>query len=124
MEVPMDKFRSILSRQWRDGVNVVVGLWLIASPWALGYATLTTPAWNAYVVGVIIAVAALAALFAFHAWEEWVSVALGAWLLVSPWLLGFAATSTALWNQLVVGLIVGALALWSALSMRDHPARV
>ena len=120
----MDQFRSILSRQWRDGVNVVLGLWLIASPWVLGYAAMTAPAWNAYVVGVIIAVAALAALFAFHVWEEWVSVAFGTWLVISPWLLGFAGFSTALWNQIVVGVIVAALALWSAMTRQGQPARV
>jgi hypothetical protein len=119
----MDRFRSILSRQWQDAVNVVLGLWLIVSPWVLGYAMLTTPAWNAYVVGVVIAVAAVAALLAFHTWEEWVSVALGAWLVVSPWILGFVATTTALWNQIVVGVIVGGLALWSAVATRDRPVR-
>jgi hypothetical protein len=119
----MEKFWSTLSRQWQDTVNVVLGLWLIVSPWVLGYAVQTTPAWNAYVLGVVIAVAAVAALVSFHAWEEWVNVALGAWLVVSPWILGFAASTTALWNQIVVGIIVGGLALWSAMATHDRPVR-
>jgi hypothetical protein len=122
-EVSMEKFWSTLSRQWQDAVNVVLGLWLIVSPWVLGYAMETTPAWNAYVLGVIIAVAAIAALVAFHAWEEWVSVVLGVWLVVSPWILGFAASATALWNQIVVGVIVAALAFWSAMATHERSAR-
>jgi hypothetical protein len=56
----------------------------------LSYATETTPAWNAHGVGVVVAVAAFAALVAFHQWEEWVNAALAAWLIVSPYLLGFS----------------------------------
>lgn len=120
----MDTFWNTLSRQWQDAINVVLGLWLVVSPWALGYATQTAPAWNAYVLGVIIAVAAIAALVAFHTWEEWVSVVLGAWLVVSPWILGFTSLTAAFWNQIVVGLVVGVLALWSALTTHGRPARV
>jgi hypothetical protein len=120
----MEKFGSTLSRQWQDAVNVVLGLWLIVSPWVLGYAMQTTPAWNAYVLGVIIAVAAIAALVAFHAWEEWVNVVLGIWLVVSPWILGFTTLTAALWNQVVVGIVVGALALWSTMTTRGgRPVR-
>jgi hypothetical protein len=61
-------------------------------------------------VGVIIAVAALAALARFQEWEEWVNVALGAWLVVSPYLLGFASVAAAFWNQVAVGLLVAILA--------------
>jgi hypothetical protein len=116
----MSKFWKTLAQQWPDGVNFVLGIWLIASPWVLQYATQTTPAWNAYVVGVIIAVAALSALLAFHQWEEWVNVVLGAWLIVSPWLLGFSALTNVVWNQVVTGLVAGALALWAAYKAREH----
>lgn len=104
-----------LTGQWKDAVNLVLGLWLIVSPWALGFVADRTPAWNAWVVGVIIAVAALAALVAFHKWEEWVEAALGLWLIVSPYLLGFVATQMhATWNQIIVGIVVAALAIWAA----------
>jgi hypothetical protein len=112
----MSKLWGNLTRQWRDGVNFLLGIWLIVSPWALGYMTETQPAWNAYVVGVIVAVAAVAAIAAFHEWEEWVNVVLGAWLIASPWLLGFSANMTIVWNQAIVGVVVGILALWSAYS--------
>jgi hypothetical protein len=105
-----------LTNQWKDAGNLVLGIWLIVSPWALAFAGETTAAWNAYIVGAIIAVAAFAALIAFQKWEEWVNAGLAAWLLVSPFVLGFSGLTYALWNQIIVGLLVGALAIWAAMA--------
>lgn len=112
----MSTLKDRLARQWRDIVNLVLGVWIVISPWTLGFAAEQTAAWNAYIVGVIIAVAALAALVNFHKWEEWVNVVLAAWLIVSPWALGTAALSALVWNQVIVGLVIGALAIWSSVA--------
>ncbi|MBI4185391.1 MAG: SPW repeat protein [Proteobacteria bacterium] len=106
----MTGFWQTLSRRWQDGLNLLLGIWLILSPWVLAYATVQYAAWNAYAVGVVIAVAAVAALVAFHEWEEWVNLLFGVWLIVSPWLLKFDTVTAALWNQIAVGLVVGILA--------------
>lgn len=103
----------------KDAANFVLGLWLVVSPWVLAYTTTTTAAQNAWVVGAVIAIAALAALLAFHQWEEWVNVALAAWLFVSPWILGFSGQATIFWNQVIVGLLVGGLAIWAALTTEE-----
>lgn len=108
-----------LTQQWKDAANLVLGLWLAVSPWVLSYAGEATPAWNAHIVGAVIAVAAIAALIAFQQWEEWVSTALAAWLIVSPYLLGFTALTYALWNQLIVGVLVGVLAIWTAVTASE-----
>jgi len=105
-----------LATHWRDAANLILGLWLAISPWALSYAMEAIPTWNALIVGVIIAVAAAAALFAFHKWEEWVNVALAVWLIVSPFVLEFASHTTVLWNCIIVGVLVGILALWTELT--------
>ena len=110
----MTDFSSKLTRFWQDGVNVLLGLWLIVSPWALAFVANSTASWNVWIIGTIIAVASAAALVAFHAWEEWVNIALAAWLIISPWIFGFADLQAAMWNQIIVGLIVGGLAIWSA----------
>ena len=112
----MAAFEEKLTHHWRDVANLILGIWLAISPWALSYMADATPAWNAYIVGIVIAVAAAAAIMAFHQWEEWTNVALAIWLIVSPFLLGYAAHATALWNQIVVGVLVGGLALWTAVT--------
>jgi hypothetical protein len=112
----MPTLSARLTAHWRDVANLILGLWLVISPWALSYMMETVPTWNAIVVGVIIAVAAIAALVAFHTWEEWVNVGLAIWLIVSPFALDYASHTIVLWNQLIVGALVGILALWAALT--------
>ena len=112
----MTQLNEKLAAQWKDAANLVLGAWLIGSPWALSFADQQTPARNAWIVGAVIAVAALAALIAFQKWEEWVNAVLAGWLIVSPYLLGFAGNQTVTWNQIIVGVLVGVLAIWAALS--------
>jgi len=73
-----------LSAYWQDTLNFLLGAGLFFSPWLFGFGAEQPAAFNAYVVGAIIAVMALMALFAFQIWEEWVSGLLGAWLVISP----------------------------------------
>ena len=88
----------------------------------LGFAPETVAMWNAVLIGLVIAAAALSALVDFHKWEEWADMAFGLWLLVSPWVLGFAATlAVATWNFVLVGILTIALAAWS---LRAHMAPV
>ena len=103
-----------------DTLNFLLGAGLFFSPWLFGFGAEQPAALNAYVVGAIIAVMALMALFAFQAWEEWVSGLLGAWLLISPWVLGFSGSSTALLTHVVVGTAAIVLAIWSANEHAGH----
>jgi hypothetical protein len=114
----MDKLQQKVTAAWQDVVNLVLGVWLVVSPYALNYADQTTPAWNAHIVGIIVVAQAAAAIWAFQKWEEWVSALLGLWLIVSPWILGYSGLQNPLWNQIIVGVIVGGLALWSATNER------
>jgi len=40
------------------------------------------------------------------AWTGWSNVALGAWLVISPAVLGYGAVRAALWNDLLLGTLV------------------
>ncbi|MFN3624043.1 MAG: SPW repeat protein [Hyphomicrobium sp.] len=102
---------------WQDTANLVLGAALLLSPWALGFAAEQMPTWNAFLVGAIVALLALAALFAFQAWEEWISALLGAWLIVSPWVLGFSGHVTAMYTHVLIGIATLVLAVWS---MSEH----
>jgi hypothetical protein len=42
-------------QQWEEWINALLGLWLIVSPWILGYSTLEVPLWNQIAVGVLTA---------------------------------------------------------------------
>ncbi|MFQ5775324.1 MAG: SPW repeat protein [Kiloniellaceae bacterium] len=110
-----------MSKRWQDWGNLVLGLWIFASPWVLQH-TMATGAeatdmaannaamWSLYIVGIAVAALAVAALLAFQAWEEWTNLALGAWLFVSPWVLGFSSSALLMWNAVIVGALVVVLA--------------
>lgn len=71
-----------------DVYKLGLGAFVFLSPWlfALEYG----PARIASVVsGAIVMGLSLAALLAFADWEEWTALAVGIWLVASPWLLGF-----------------------------------
>src|SRR5258708_20805837 len=92
-----------------DVANLILGAFLFVSPWIFGFSG-STAAVNANIVGVIIAVLAIAALAAFAIWEEWLNLIVGLWTLVSPWVLGFQATTKATTVSVLVGLLVAVLA--------------
>ncbi|WP_243030420.1 SPW repeat protein [Thermus altitudinis] len=98
-------------QRWQDWANLVLGVWLILSPWLLGFSGTPAAMWNAVLVGVVVGLMALMHLRGGPMWEEWVSVVLGVWLILSPWILGFSGMGNAMWNAVIVGLLVGALAL-------------
>jgi hypothetical protein len=104
---------------WQDSLNFLLGVLLLFSPWLFGFGTEQAAALNAHVVGAIIAVMALLALFAFKTWEEWVSGVLGAWLVISPWVLGFHATPIPMVTHVLIGIAAIVLAIWST---SDHGA--
>jgi hypothetical protein len=107
-------------KHWEDWVGLILGVWLIVSPMVLRYGDLVASQ-NAFLVGVLLIVITLVELTIFRAWEEWINVILGAWLVVSPWLLGsnFIATT----NLVIVGLLVLALALYEIWDERRHLPR-
>ena len=108
-------------KQWEDWVNLVLGIWLCASPWVVQFSDVTTPTQNAFVVGVLLILTEIVTLSAFRVWEEWVTVVLGAWLVISPWVLGIAALVPKA-NFVIVGLVVLALALYEIWDVRRHSA--
>jgi hypothetical protein len=116
--------RMLLTNRWQDWANLVLGVWLFLSPWILGFAargeptaTVTTAASNAWIFGVIIAVLSIAALARAQPWEEWINLLCGIWLVISPWVLGYSANMTPLWNALIVGVLVFIMAVWDLSTM-------
>jgi hypothetical protein len=73
-------------------------------------------------LGTLIIMIELVELSVFRGWEEWINVALGAWLIASPWVLGIA-TPTARVNFVVVGALVVALALYELWHVRQNPEK-
>lgn len=106
----------VVTKRWQDWANMVVGLWLFVSPWVLQYETMEAAAWNAYVLGTAIVVFAAVAVYMPKAWEELFNMAFGVWLVICPYVLGFASQTTVAINVVVVGALTVAFATWAMFS--------
>lgn len=80
------------------------------------------PTANAVIVGLMLVAAALGAMLVPLAWEEWTELALGLWLVVSPWVLGFAELVPAMSTAVATGAVITALALWTLATDKDYNA--
>lgn len=101
--------------RWASVGNVVMGLWLIVAPFVLGFTGSNTAQWNHIIVGA--AVLVLAAVRAFDPDERmsisWVNVALGLWMIVAPFVLGYTSVNAAQNSSIISGVIILALAAFS-----------
>jgi SPW repeat len=89
-------------------VNVVIGFWLIISPWAVGArggAAMTEDV----IVGVVIVAVALWSLSAPLTMTApgWINLVLGIWMLIAPWAIGYVRFATGpATNDTIMGILV------------------
>lgn len=118
----------MMEQKWKesgvDVVNLILAAFLFLTPWIFELVADHAAAPNAWVSGIVIGVVAIAALTKFAEWEEWINLLLGLWVLVSPWVLSFAAQTPAKWAHVFVGLIVAVLAGLKLWFMHQTPPRV
>ncbi|HEY3524197.1 MAG TPA: SPW repeat protein [Candidatus Limnocylindrales bacterium] len=113
----MTALRSATNDQvtWASGLSVIAGLWLLISPWVLGFSDMQSPMWNAVILGIVIAVLAFIRAGGWYSAVglAWINLVLGIWVFISPWVLGFSDRQAPLWDALVVGVVVVVLSAWS-----------
>lgn len=119
--------------QVASGLDMLAGAWLFISPWTM---VMSTPlAWSCWIVGACVAI--LGAIRAFGAygreWISWINVALGAWVIFSPWIVADIQTDQGVTNAVITGIAIVVLAGWSAIAThteqrdaydRNEPPRV
>jgi hypothetical protein len=108
------------TKRSQDWFNLLLGAWLFASPWLMDYANaLPGAAWSAWLCGGAITLLAAAALSVPKIWEEAINALIGAWVVVSPWALGFTSNRDVTQNAVIIGSLVLLLAIWAMLSDQD-----
>lgn len=101
-------------------VNILLGIWVIISPFVLSFSQLSTAMWNNVATGVAVGIIGLIRASAVQPEWSWANIILGVWLIASPFVLGFF-NQVALWNNIILGIII-ALVAW-ANAMRNAHAR-
>ena len=100
-------------------INILLGIWMIISPFALGFANVPRSMWNNVVLGVVIAIVAIIRTGTTRqpAWSR-LNALLGIWVIISPLVLGLVL-GNAIWNNAILGIIITILA-WSS-AVRASP---
>ncbi|GMR07071.1 MAG: SPW repeat protein [Gammaproteobacteria bacterium] len=97
--------------RWQDWAIVLLGVWLVLSPvFGIGVVN-DVAAFNSYLTGTAVAIFASVALARPQLWEEYTNLFLGLWLIIAPFFLGFSNQTGPMWNQIIVGLLIGGTAL-------------
>jgi hypothetical protein len=92
-----------------EWTNLLLGVALACA--AFLFAALPAAAWNAGIVGILIATCSAVALYKYAAWAEWSNITLGSWAVISPFLLGFGSVPTPMWTHVLIGLCVVTVAV-------------
>jgi hypothetical protein len=94
---------------WRKWTTALLGAYLFAGPWVFGTSGHAASSANAWIAGVCVVVAALRVpTVSGPRTAELIKAGSGAWLLASPFVLGFGGSAAA-WNAWITGVLILAL---------------
>lgn len=110
----------MMQQRWQDRIGVVLGVLLFLSPWIIGFSGMAAAAASAWVIGVATVVIFSIALAKPQQWEEWVNLVLAVLLILSPFVLGFTGVVGAAWTHWILGILIGADAIWALVQIRGQ----
>jgi len=109
--------------KWPSTLAVLAGVWLIISPFVLGYNWIVAAVWTTSLVGILVAVLAWSRVAASAGpLASWMHLLLGIWLIISPFVFRFSDVSPASTNHVVMGVIIGVLGVWSVVVLPGRGA--
>jgi SPW repeat len=103
-------------QHWQDAASLLVGVWLILSPFILDFAGAAF--WITIALGLGVILFAVEAFVIPSYLEEWAEMLLGLALVVVPWTVGYES-SVATLSSVLAGILVIVLAIWELLTDRD-----
>ena len=105
-------------QHWQDVASLVLGVWLVLSPFALGLAGAAV--WMTIVLGLFVVLFAVEAFVIPSYLEEWGEILLGLALVVAPWTVGYESVSATV-SSMVSGILVILFGAWEASSVPEPP---
>lgn len=97
---------------WQDWIIVLMGLWLVMTPWLLGAIPGSAAEIDFWVTGLAVIALAGSEISMFEPWKEWALAAAGTWLFLSARILDFT-DGALIGNAAAMGLMIVALAGWA-----------
>ena len=109
--------------RWQDAVGVAAGLWLMFSPWMLGFAGDGRALVLNTVLGTALLAAALGAFTLPQAWEKCDEILIGLAAVSSPWLVEFQPHPALRHSMVVAGAAAIVMAGLSMIADRRSGGR-
>ena len=108
---------NISTAGWKSSIELVVGLWLLFSPLALGFFSSPSASLVTILVATVVFFVSQLGIANQQPWEEWVNLIAAVILIAAPWVLGYASILAATWNSVACG---GLLVLLTVLQMVEE----
>ncbi|MCP9626510.1 SPW repeat protein [Rhodopseudomonas palustris] len=113
-----------------DFINLALGGFLILSPWLFGFKSQLGwhTSWMAGTAILVIALFSIADLFdsvsipTMFESEEWISLTIGSWLAICPWILNFNYDVMAMQVHLAMGGVLATIAAIELWILNRYPA--
>lgn len=100
-----------IHRTWEDWASIVLGVLIGLSPWLAGQQDDAAVNWNAVILGAVVIALAALELAGLQRWEEVGEIACGLWLVVSPFMFGYADAGVLRYWHFALGALVALLAV-------------
>jgi SPW repeat len=101
------------SRVGSSWVNILLGIWVIVSPFVLAFHS-SKAVWSNVIAGAIVGILAIIRWGVHQTGWSWLNLILGIWLVISPFVLFLRGP--AMWNNVILGIIIAAFALTNTYS--------
>ena len=98
-------------KTWEDVATLFLGFVLMISPWIVSQTTSGDAISNAGIIGFFLILLAGFEMSRLHRWEEVVTLLLGLWMIVSPYVLGYEMLTPLAPVHQVIGALVSVLAM-------------
>jgi SPW repeat len=103
-------------QHWQDVASLLLGVWLVLSPFALGFAGAAV--WITIVLGLCVILFAIEGFVIPSHLEEWGEILVGLALVVAPWTVGYESVSATV-SSIVSGTLVILFAIWELMTDRE-----
>ncbi len=103
--------KLLTHRRWEDWLLLGLGAVILSSPAIARIVDNHYAMVNVIIVGVLVMVFAWQELMLLETWEEYIELALGLWLVASPWLFGYSEFGLPTALHVALGGLVAAIAV-------------
>jgi hypothetical protein len=96
---------------WEDCLSMGLGALIVLTSWMVGDGASQIVATNTVVVGILVLALGASEFLDLRRWEEGLETACGLWLIVSPFVFGYADAGTLRYWHFILGTAVVLLAV-------------